>query len=229
MAEWVYPEKNAKFAAPPNGTYHNMKEKRTAAPPKVVPVDTDYEPRRRGRTGDSCCRCIACFCAILIALVIALGIGTLVFYLVVHPKAPKYNVSDVRLAAFSVSPASSIDLSSGFVLNAVTTYEVEARNPNEKIGIYYDTININVLSEGVTIGAGRIPPFYQGARNTTLIMGDLRASNVPLKSAAGSALQNAQRSGRIPLFVEVDWLSGHEQKMPSEGIGMNSLSSCSPT
>ncbi|KAL3679872.1 hypothetical protein R1sor_022828 [Riccia sorocarpa] len=203
MADRVYPEKNVKFASPPNGAYYNLKAERAAGPP----VDAGYEERgdqRRGRTGNPCCRLLACLCSLLVAIIIALGIAALVFYLVVHPKAPKYNVQDVRLASFSVSPASSTDLSAGFLLNAVTTYEVEARNPNGKIGIYYDTINIDVLSEGVSIGAGSIPPFYQGHRNTTLIVRELRASNVPLKSAVGNALQSAQQSGRIPLYVEVD-------------------------
>lgn len=198
MAERVYPEKNVRFSSPPNGAYYNLKNETAAAPLPVSPDDYDSRENRRR---DPCCRCAAWFCGLLVALILAIGIAVLVFFLVVHPKAPKYNVMDVRLQSFSVSPASD---GSTFVLNALTTYEVEARNPNRKIGIYYDTINIDVLSEGVVIGEGSIPPFYQGHRNTTVIIGDLRASNVPLESTVGNSLLNAQRSGRIPLYVAVD-------------------------
>ncbi|KAG6544391.1 hypothetical protein Mapa_014225 [Marchantia paleacea] len=197
MADRVYPEKNVVSGAPPHGAYYNLKDE-TAAP---VPVPEDFDGREAKRR-DPCCRCAAWFCGALVALIFAVGIAVLVFFLVVHPKAPKYNVKDVKLATFSVSPSSSDP--SKYVLNALTLYEVEARNPNQKIGIYYDAINIDVLSEGVSIGAGDIPSFYQGHKNTTVITGDLSASDVPLESTVGQALQSAQSVGRIPLYVTVD-------------------------
>jgi hypothetical protein len=139
----------------------------------------------------------------LFLVIVVLGIAALVFYLVVQPRAPKYNVQDVRLSSFAITPTGS--LSSGlFQLSATTTYSVEARNPNKHIGIYYDTINIEVQSEGASIGKGSVAPFYQGHSNTTVISGELISSNVPLVSTVGNALQSAEKNGNIPLYVTVD-------------------------
>lgn len=146
---------------------------------------------------------MACACSILVTIIVLLGIAALIFWLVVRPKAPKYNVQDVRLSSFSITPSGS--LSSGlFELSATTTYSVEARNPNKHIGIYYDRMNIDVQSEGASIGKGSVKSFYQGHRNTTIISGALSSVNLPLASTVGSALQAAEKSGNVPLKVYVD-------------------------
>lgn len=212
MTDRVYPETAANrngFPRGPKGAYTNLKGEQVppfqarppppqSAPPRIY-NDGYGRPRKRG----CCCCFLAWACVIITLIIVILGIAAAVFYLVVRPKAPKYNVQDVRLSNFSITPTGS--LSSGlFQLSATTTYSVEARNPNKHIGIYYDTMNILVQSEGANIGKGSVPSFYQGHRNTTIIAGQLKSENVPLVSTVGDALQSAQRNGKIPLKVSVD-------------------------
>lgn len=214
MADRVYPESANRNGFPRGVPYKNMKEEKVAEQPlfKARPpppqstrpehYNAEYNGRPRKRRC-SCCRCMAWTFFVFVMIIVLLGIAALIFYLVVRPKAPKYNVQDVRLSSFSITPSGS--LSSGlFQLSATTTYSVEARNPNKHIGIYYDKINIDVQSEGTSIGKGSVKPFYQGRRNTTIISGELQSRNLPLTSTVGSALQSAQKSGNIPLKVYVD-------------------------
>lgn len=217
MTDRVYPETGSRNGFPrgvPKGAYYNMKEEQKPVQPQFQarpPPPQSARPQRynneyngRPRKGRGiCCRCMVWTCFVLVLLIVLLGIAALIFYLVVRPKAPKYNVQDVRLSSFSVTPTGS--LSSGlFQLSATTTYSVEARNPNKHIGIYYDKINIDVESEGASIGKGSVASFYQGHKNTTIISGELNSVNLPLASTVGSALQAADKSGNVPLKVYVD-------------------------
>ncbi|CAM6104722.1 unnamed protein product [Calypogeia fissa] len=212
MTDRVYPETGANrngFPRGPKGTYTNLKgeqpppfQARPPPPQSARPQlynDGGYNGRPRRR--NCCCLFMAWSCCALVLIIFLLGIAALIFYLVVQPRAPKYNVEDVRLSNFAITPSGSAGL---FQLSATTSYSVVARNPNKHIGIYYDIINIDVQSEGATIGQGSVPSFYQGHKNTTIIAGDLQSGNVPLVSAVGIALQSAEKNGNIPLVVAVD-------------------------
>lgn len=217
MGDRVYPENGSGKDFPrgvQKGAYYNMKQEQKgvpafqAPPPKAARLpqyynDGGYDGRPR-RRGCSCRRCCLWSCCTLFFIIVALGIFALVFWLVVRPKTPHYDVEDVKLSGLSITPNGDLSSGLGFQLDATTSYTVQARNPNKHIGIYYDTININVESEGVTIGKGSVAGFYQGHQNTTTISGQLKPDNLPLSSAVATALQTAQKNGNIPLYVTVD-------------------------
>jgi hypothetical protein len=172
---------------PPRGSYYNIKE-------QGLPAPATY---RRGRAGRSCCCCFLLWlCSIFTVLVILLGIAVLVFWLVVHPKAPKFDIQDVHISGLSgltiiTSP-----------INTNITFEIMAENPNKHMGIYYDEINVDVQANGANVGSGSIPAFYQGHQNTRIITGDLSASNLTLSSDTVKVLTSTPSD--VPLYATVD-------------------------
>lgn len=88
-------------------------------------------------------------------------------------------------------------------LFATFDVSITARNPNEKIGIYYESgSHLSVYFTGTKLCEGSLPKFYQGHRNTTVM-------NLTLTGQAQDAtgllqsLQAQQQTGSIPLNLTV--------------------------
>lgn len=162
-------------------------------PPPLAPNTNSKTPRKKRR---SCfTRCLCWSLCILLAILTILAIAAAVIFLVFRPKAPKYSVDSIRITEFSLNSDSS--LSASFNVN------VTARNPNKKIGIYYEGGSpISVWYTGTKLCEGSWPKFYQGHHNTTVL-------NLPLTGRAVNAsdllrsIQQEQSTGRIPLDVRV--------------------------
>eukprot|EP00249_Psilotum_nudum_P015975 c25604_g1_i2 orf=225-998(-) len=154
------------YKVPNNATY------------STVPVP----PPRRRRS--PCCCCLTCLCAGLIAVIAILGIAVLVFYLVVHPRLPKYSIQSAQIKTFNLTPASQN-------LDSDVVFTVRARNPNKKIGIYYDDIDVTLYYDDESIGYGSIPAFYQGHKNTTMLEVDIQGENTTLDSDAVQTLKSS--------------------------------------
>lgn len=175
-------------------------------PTPLPPDHPSYRarPRRRGRS--PCCCCFAWVCSILAIILILLGVAALVLYLVLEPKAPQFSVTDATISTLNVTtqPILASNASpgvSGLYLNADVTFVVQAENPNKKIGIYYDAVDVTLFYEGAEIGTGSIPAFYQGHQSTTSLDLRMKGDDVLLTPSIGLALQNSLRSdgGSIPL------------------------------
>ncbi|KAG9452690.1 hypothetical protein H6P81_005594 [Aristolochia fimbriata] len=101
----------------------------------------------------------------------------------------------MKISAFTLDP--------NFNLYTEFNVVVRAENPNEKVAIIYAGSGaVAVTYTGSTLCYGKLPSFYQGHRNTTVINVSLKG-----KSEFGSGLQSAlidnKRKGRIPLDVHV--------------------------
>ncbi|CAA2974834.1 NDR1 HIN1-Like 3-like [Olea europaea subsp. europaea] len=154
---------------------------------RTIPYAPLKPPPRR-----SCWR--KCFCwtiFLLLLLILILGILAAIIYFVFQPKIPKYSVDAMRITEFNLGNDNS--LSAAFNVN------ITARNPNKKIGIYYEGgSHLSVWYTGTKLCEGSLPKFYQGHRNTTLLnltlTGQTRDANGLLES-----LQAQQQTGNIPL------------------------------
>lgn len=183
----IYPNGEFNRAPPPPGSYYNVKEQHLPAP-------AVYRRGRPGRGGGGCCCLLAWLCSTFAVLVVALGIAVLIFWLVVQPRAPKFDISNVQIDGLSSTASSTI--------NTTITFELKARNPNKHMGIYYDNIRVNLETDGDYIGGGNLPSFYQGHKNTTYISGELKSENVSLDDGARNLLGSS--SSNLPLYAKVD-------------------------
>ncbi|KAI5066696.1 hypothetical protein GOP47_0019320 [Adiantum capillus-veneris] len=152
--------------------------------------------RRRGRS--CCCCCLASFVGTLAAIVIIVGLAALVVYLALKPKAPKFSVTKATVNEFKLSTGPPTIGS--FNLNTDVVFSIEARNPNNKISLYYDDVAVSLLYANQQIGEGAISAFQQPHKNTTLLTLPIQGSQAPLMSSTGAALQSSLKDDDgIPL------------------------------
>lgn len=80
---------------------------------------------------------------------------------------------------------------------------ITARNPNKRIGIYYEGgRRTSVWYTGTKLCEGSWPKFYQGHKNTTVLDLTLTGQSINVGDLLGT-LQEQQLTGRIPLNVRV--------------------------
>ncbi|KAL2499109.1 NDR1/HIN1-like 25 [Abeliophyllum distichum] len=154
---------------------------------RTIPYAPSKPPPRR-----SCCRkCLCWTISLLILQILILGILAAIIYFVFQPKIPKYSVDAMSITQFNLGNDNS--------LSATFNVNITARNPNKKIGIYYEGgSHLSVWYTGTKLCEGSLPKFYQGHRNTTLLnltlTGKTQDANGLLQS-----LQAQQQAGNIPL------------------------------
>ncbi|CAH8354645.1 unnamed protein product [Eruca vesicaria subsp. sativa] len=144
-----------------NGAYYGP-----SIPP---PTKTSHSHGRRG--GGCCCLgdCLGCCgCCILsvifnilIALAVVIGIAALIIWLIFRPNAIKFHVTDAKLTQFTLGTDNNLQ----YNLNLNFTI----RNPNRRIGVYYDQIEVRGYYGDQRFGASNILPFYQGHKNTSVV------------------------------------------------------------
>lgn len=127
-------------------------------PPKKV----SYLSPGRGR--GSCCG-VCCLLTVLLEIIItvavAIGIAAFIFWLIYRPNLLKFHVTDAELTTFNLTTTNT--------LNYDLKFNLTLRNPNKKIGVYYDRIEARAYLEDQRFGAQTFTPFYQGHKNTTVL------------------------------------------------------------
>ncbi|KAH6764605.1 Late embryogenesis abundant hydroxyproline-rich glycoprotein family [Perilla frutescens var. hirtella] len=104
-------------------------------------------------------------CAVVLGLLFLIGIITFILWLSLRPHRPRFFVQ-----GFSIP-----NLGEAGVGNSQIIYNVTARNSNQNIGVYYDSMQVAVFyNEDQSIGGSPVLfPFYQEPKNTTVIAGVL--------------------------------------------------------
>ncbi|XP_047967476.1 NDR1/HIN1-like protein 6 [Salvia hispanica] len=156
---------------------------------RTIPYAPMKPPKRRG----SCFKkCLCWTLALIIIQIILIGILAAIIYFVFDPKIPKYSVDAMRITELSPS---TVDNS----LSATFNVNITARNPNKKIGIYYEGgSHLSVWYTGTKLCEGSLPKFYQGHRNTTQLSLVLTGQT---QDASGllASLDAQRQTGNVPL------------------------------
>ncbi|EEF29834.1 NDR1/HIN1-like protein 3 [Ricinus communis] len=132
-----------------NGAYYG---------PAIPPPQSYHRPGRSG-CGCGCCL-LSCLLKIIITIAVVLGLAVLIFWLVVRPNKVKFHVTEANLSEFNIN---NNTLHYNLALN------ITVRNPNKKIGIYYDRIEARGKYEDQRFGSQFLTPFYQGHKNTSIL------------------------------------------------------------
>ncbi|URD84309.1 hypothetical protein MUK42_08460 [Musa troglodytarum] len=151
------------------------------------------------------------FAAFLLLVIVAL-LAVLIVWLVLRPTKPKFYLQDASVVQFNLT--SGVGL-----LTSVFQITLSSRNPNDRIGVYYDRIDAYVLYKGQQITAATaLPPGYQGHNDVTVWSPYLYGVAVPLAPYLADALSQDENAGYILLYVRVGgrlrwkvgtWISGH--------------------
>uniref|UniRef100_A0A2P2J089 Late embryogenesis abundant protein LEA-2 subgroup domain-containing protein n=1 Tax=Rhizophora mucronata TaxID=61149 RepID=A0A2P2J089_RHIMU len=159
---------------------------------RTLPVMHSKPPKKR-----SClCRCFCWTAGLLLLLIVIIGIVAGILFLVFQPKFPKYSIDRMQVTQFILNPDSS--------LYATFNVTISARNPNKKIGIYYEGGSyINVWYEDTKLCEGSLPKFYQGHRKTTVLNVPLTGQTQDANSLFQALQQQQQQTGTIPMDLKV--------------------------
>ncbi|KAL0662326.1 hypothetical protein Bca4012_099163 [Brassica carinata] len=113
-----------------------------------------------------------------------------------RPKLPDYNIDRLLLTRFTFNQDSS--------LSTAFNVTITAKNPNEKIGIYYeDGSRISVLYMQTRLSNGSLPKFYQGHENTTIIFVEMTGYTRNATSLMATLQEQQRLTESIPLRIRV--------------------------
>ncbi|KAB1222555.1 Protein YLS9 [Morella rubra] len=166
--------------------------------PSIPPPRRAYNRPSRGSGGCGCCGCLfGCLCDCIFGLIfklvftvlIIIGLAALVVWLVLRPNNLKFNVTDASLTQFNLD--SNNTLQYNLALN------ITVRNPNKRIGIYYDTIQANAYYEDQRFNTVTLTPFYQGHKNTSVLTPAFDGQQLVLLGTSELSTFNSEKSNGI--------------------------------
>ncbi|XP_008807076.2 uncharacterized protein At1g08160-like [Phoenix dactylifera] len=135
-----------------------------------------------------------CIAISALALIILACLAILIFWLIVRPAQLEYSVDDASIHGFNLTANE---------LNATFNLTLRAENPNQRVGVYYDSVDIVVWYSDQMVAFSEVAPFYQGHRNVTTIEVDPVAKSVPLLAPVVDNLQHDRSAGAVELEVKV--------------------------
>ncbi|XP_010942404.1 NDR1/HIN1-like protein 12 [Elaeis guineensis] len=149
--------------------------------------------------------------ACLLSVVILILFVIFIIWLVLRPSKPNFLLQDATITQF--------DLSEPNFLSTTIQITISSRNPNDRIGIYYDRLDVFVDYRGQRItDATALPPGYQGHDDVTIWSPYLYGAAVPIASYLADAVHQDQTAGFFLLYIKIDgnlrwkvgtWISGH--------------------
>lgn len=189
-----------------NGGYYGY------GPP--IPPPTP-KPKRRFKPPGGCC-CLSCIgscigsclkccgCCILsliwnvlIAVAVILAVTALILWLVFRPNAVKFYVADANLNRFNLDSNDSnlhYDLDLNFTI----------RNPNQRLGVFYDAMQVSGYYGDQRFGSVDIAPFYQEEKNTAVVAAKMEGQNlVVLGDGARADLKEDDVAGVYRISVRL--------------------------
>ncbi|CAN0847500.1 NDR1/HIN1-like protein 1 [Linum grandiflorum] len=136
------------------------------------------------------------FAGILVFLFIVL-ITILIIWAVLRPSKPSFILQDATVYAFNASTPNV--LTSNFQVTFST------RNSNDKIGIYYDKLDVyaQYRNQQITLRT-QIQPFYQGHKEINVWSPFVYGTAVPVSPYNAVALGQDQSSGSVLLLIKMD-------------------------
>ncbi|KAK7392668.1 hypothetical protein VNO78_21112 [Psophocarpus tetragonolobus] len=173
-----------------NGAYYG---------PSIPPPRNSYQRPSRGGCGclSCCCGCIfnciiSLICKLLVTVLIIVAIVALLFWFIVRPNVVKYYVNDATLTQFSYDTYETLHYD--LALN------VSIRNPNRRVGIYYDQVQALGLYQDLQFGNQTLGPFFQHTKNTTFLTPLFKGQHLtPLSSDQVSVFDKDKGSGVYPI------------------------------
>ncbi|PKA58332.1 Putative syntaxin-24 [Apostasia shenzhenica] len=144
-------------------------------------------------------------------LIILILFVILVIWLVLRPTKPKFLLQDTSVFQFDLSGSNS--LSSNIQIT------VSSRNPNDRIGIYYDRLDVFAEYQNQQItGATALPTGYQGHNDVNIWSPYLIGVSVPVSSYLAGSLVQDENAGLLLIYIKISgrlrwkvgsWISGH--------------------
>ncbi|KAL3536040.1 hypothetical protein ACH5RR_004501 [Cinchona calisaya] len=136
-------------------------------------------------------------CAGLIIFNFILLLLILLIWAVLQPKKPRFILQDATVFNFNVSAPN--------ILTSSIQVTIYSRNPNDKIGIYYDKLDVYATynNQQITYYTA-IPSVYQGHKDVNVWSPFILGNNVPIAPYNGVQLTSDQSNGALQLTIKID-------------------------
>ncbi|KAJ9689599.1 hypothetical protein PVL29_012343 [Vitis rotundifolia] len=132
-------------------------------------------------------------CTIFLGLLLVLGVVTFILWLSLRPHRPRFHIHK-----FSVP-----NLAEGAGFTEIT-FNVTARNSNQNIGIYYDSMEASIYYKDQRVATTSLLfPFYQEPKNTTVIYKELNGNTITENSERTMELMNDVAKGTVVFGLEL--------------------------
>lgn len=150
-----------------------------------------------GHHGDKRRKIFRRICAGILILAFIILVVVLIVWAVLQPTKPRFILQDATVYAFNLSAPNL--LTSNFQIT------LSSRNPNDKIGIYYDMLDVyaNYHAQQITFRTA-IPPTYQGHKEINVWSPFIYGTNVPVAPYNSLALGQDQSTGAVLLTIRID-------------------------
>ncbi|KAJ4971616.1 hypothetical protein NE237_004715 [Protea cynaroides] len=150
-------------------------------------------------------------CAALGLFVLLILVVILLVWLILRPTKPQLTLQDVTVYQFNVTYPN-------FLTSSIQV-TVQSRNPNDKIGIYYDKLDIyaSYRDQQITLPTLLLPT-YEGHKGIDVWSPFVAGNSVPIAPYLATSLTQDQSSGFILINVKLygklrwkvgTWVSDH--------------------
>ncbi|KAL7003771.1 NDR1/HIN1-like protein 26 [Sarracenia purpurea var. burkii] len=132
-------------------------------------------------------------------------------WLTLHPSKPDFSLIEADVYQLNLSSAPHL-------LNSSIQLTLLSKNPNQRVGIYYDELQVYASYKGqqITVDTS-LPPFYQGHEESNLLTASLIGDGLPVAASFGFEVGRDQTAGKLVLSLKVNgrlrwkvgtWVSG---------------------
>ncbi|KAG6401620.1 hypothetical protein SASPL_138484 [Salvia splendens] len=135
--------------------------------------------------------------AALLSFVFVFLLIVLLVWAILQPKKPRFTLQDATIFNLNISAPN--------VISTTVQVTVNSRNPNSRIGVYYDRLDVFATYRSQQISYYTvIPPVYQGHKDVNVWSPFLYGNNVPVAPYNGIALAQDQSNGAINLLIKIN-------------------------
>lgn len=139
-----------------------------------------------------CRRIFGCILTVIILILLTI----LIVWLVLRPAKPRFYLRDVTLTQFNLTAPGFLGVSAQITISS--------KNPNDRIGIYYDRLDAYAVYKGqqVTVPSA-LPRGYQGHEDIAVWSPTLYGTAVPVAPYLSDALSQDQSAGVLLVSFRV--------------------------
>ncbi|KAH7686972.1 Late embryogenesis abundant protein LEA-2 subgroup domain-containing protein [Dioscorea alata] len=134
----------------------------------------------------------------------------ILIWFILHPSKPEFYLQNTDIYQLS--------LSSPHLLNSTIEATLLSKNPNTRVGIYYDKVRVFATYKGQQItGDSELPSFYQGHEESNFLSTALYGNGMPVYPLFGYEVSRDQTTGKLIVDLKLDgqlrwkvgmWVSG---------------------
>ncbi|XVF40658.1 hypothetical protein PTKIN_Ptkin01aG0132100 [Pterospermum kingtungense] len=134
-------------------------------------------------------------CAILLSLLLVAGIVSFILWLSLRPHRPRFHLIELSVPGLAQP--------SGFEDTQIT-FKLTASNPNQHIGIYYDSMVGSVYYRNQRIGSTPLlRPLYQEPKTTSIVYGTFDAATLTVNSKSWNEFMGDRKGGSVLFRLDI--------------------------